>query len=374
MPASPKVANTAPTVVVENDIEIRLELEALQTGKSREISTLDSTQTTLEPSSHTPILTLPPEILSEIFLHFLPPYPRTPPFIGKYSPTCLILVCREWHSVAISTPALWWGIQLGFNFRFVPLQKAGIALAQLWLDRSGCLPLSIFASDMESYDAFPIFDVLVPHCHRWEHLTLAINVYEDLHAIAGLTMPILRTLDMLLEIEDAIDSPLILHDVPLLRSVVLEDNGEGRNLELPWSQLTSLTLESLLVEDCISILRETPNLVKCTLQLTVSRTTEDAYPDISLLHLETLVFEKDFCDVDVQFFQSLITPALLHLELPEPFLGSSDSDCVHSLKAFASKSRCMLNKLRITKSRSTEGVYRDAFPDIHSIIIIPARL
>ncbi|KAK7014310.1 F-box domain-containing protein [Favolaschia claudopus] len=368
MPASSEVANTTPSLA-GNAADI-LGLEALQTAEPLEISTLESTKSSiLEPSTHPPILNLPPEILSEIFLHFLPPYPDSPPFIGRSSPTCLILVCREWNSIAISTPALWRALQLGFNPCSLPWRKGGIALAQLWLDRSGCLPLSIHASDMESQDVFPIFDVLVPYCHRWEHLTLAINEYDNLHAMAGLSMPLLRTLDMLLEIDDAIYSPLTLHDMPLLRSVVLEDNWEGKSVELPWSQLTSLTLTSLFLDECIVILRETPNLVNCTLQLVVSRTPEDPYPDLSLLRLKTLVLKEDSHGLNVHFLQRLITPALLYLELPEPFPSSSDTGCVDLLKAFVSKSGCMLNELRVIKSRSAEGTYMDAFPDIKYIIV-----
>jgi hypothetical protein len=41
-----------------------------------------------------PVLTLPNEIVSEIFLHFIPAYPRSPPLAGILSPTCLTYICR----------------------------------------------------------------------------------------------------------------------------------------------------------------------------------------------------------------------------------------------------------------------------------------
>ncbi|KAJ7722796.1 hypothetical protein B0H16DRAFT_1737525 [Mycena metata] len=42
-----------------------------------------------------PVLTLPDEIVSEIFIHFLPVYPETPSLIGRSSPNLLgqIWIC-----------------------------------------------------------------------------------------------------------------------------------------------------------------------------------------------------------------------------------------------------------------------------------------
>jgi hypothetical protein len=51
-----------------------------------------------------PILTLPTEIVSEIFIHLLLPYPMR----SKLKlPTILGRVCRKWREIARSTPALW---------------------------------------------------------------------------------------------------------------------------------------------------------------------------------------------------------------------------------------------------------------------------
>ncbi|KAJ6602257.1 hypothetical protein B0H10DRAFT_1754032, partial [Mycena sp. CBHHK59/15] len=52
-----------------------------------------------------PIMSLPPELLCEIFLHCLPPGPVLPN--TKYAPLLLGQICRQWRDVALLTPMLW---------------------------------------------------------------------------------------------------------------------------------------------------------------------------------------------------------------------------------------------------------------------------
>ncbi|KAJ7281022.1 hypothetical protein C8J57DRAFT_1057856, partial [Mycena rebaudengoi] len=61
-----------------------------------------------------PILTLPIEITSKIFVHFLPPapYPERTPAIGLSSPHILGHICRTWREIALSTPRLWQAVKL----------------------------------------------------------------------------------------------------------------------------------------------------------------------------------------------------------------------------------------------------------------------
>ncbi|KAJ7834594.1 hypothetical protein B0H13DRAFT_1467448, partial [Mycena leptocephala] len=54
-----------------------------------------------------PVLTLPNEIVSEIFIHFLPIYPFCPPLTGILSPNLLTQICRRWREIALATPGLW---------------------------------------------------------------------------------------------------------------------------------------------------------------------------------------------------------------------------------------------------------------------------
>ncbi|KAJ7751648.1 hypothetical protein B0H16DRAFT_1227134, partial [Mycena metata] len=52
-----------------------------------------------------PILTLPAEITTEIFLHCLPDKPVEPN--GSVAPMLLGRICRQWRNIACGAPRLW---------------------------------------------------------------------------------------------------------------------------------------------------------------------------------------------------------------------------------------------------------------------------
>ncbi|KAJ6588192.1 hypothetical protein B0H19DRAFT_1098293, partial [Mycena capillaripes] len=62
-----------------------------------------------------PVLTLPNEVVSEIFGHFLPVYPTSPPAIDLLSPNLLGQICRKWREIALTTPVLWRAISVPFR-------------------------------------------------------------------------------------------------------------------------------------------------------------------------------------------------------------------------------------------------------------------
>ncbi|KAJ7277352.1 hypothetical protein C8J57DRAFT_1024804, partial [Mycena rebaudengoi] len=53
-----------------------------------------------------PVLTLPPEITSEIFVQSLPSHDPVVPYPSE-SPLIFLRICRAWRLLALSTPALW---------------------------------------------------------------------------------------------------------------------------------------------------------------------------------------------------------------------------------------------------------------------------
>ncbi|KAK7026203.1 F-box domain-containing protein [Favolaschia claudopus] len=363
--------------LAEKDVQI-LEIETQISKLQAQISALEGSisvlrtakqpaQTRLDSYKY-PVLTLPPEIVAEIFLHFLPTYPDPPPLTGIRSPIWLSHICCQWRRIALSTCVLWRAINLTGIARDGQLREKGAALLALsWLERSGCAPLSICAVDHAETNL--IISIFLGYQARWEHLSLTAIHSTQLREMALTPMPLLRTLH--LDFTQAVTAPLMFSNqhLPLLRVVVLNDCLRP-SVGLPWFQLTSLTLRFIFMEECISILQRTRHLVDCTLQFQ-TRTAFQQYPDVTdtvLPSLQKLVFERH-SDPAMGPFLSFISPALRHLEVIEGLLGLSGTippvDPIRTLETFISKSGCKLQELRITEAYiySPDG-YRDAFPSI----------
>ncbi|KAK7014302.1 F-box domain-containing protein [Favolaschia claudopus] len=307
-----------------------LELEARVSALERSLTVLRKTRrAALERlNSYTyPLSTLPNELIGEIFLCFLPPYPQPPPLVGRLSPMCLTQVCSQWRDISLTTPSLWRAIDLTER-DWLPGAEAAVSLADLWMQRSG-----------------------------------------ELRMLQG-PLPMLRSLSIRFVSSSAMsrsDAVVPLQNLPLLSTVVLDDLRIP-HVALPWSQMTSITLMCIYSTHCASILRQTPHLVHCTLQLWVSHEPQGDFVDLAVPRLEALIFKAD-SRVDVDFFRCLVTPALLRLELPEGFLAISACDPIESLATFISRSACHLRELQITDSYSSEGAYRHAFPSIATIVV-----
>ncbi|KAJ7756267.1 hypothetical protein B0H16DRAFT_1214680, partial [Mycena metata] len=89
------------------------------------------------------IQTLPPEIMAEIFVNFLPPYPQFPPLAGLLSPLLLCRICQRWRAIALSTPALWRAIRLADESDEEAVHGHQFEVMTTWLARSGRCPLSL---------------------------------------------------------------------------------------------------------------------------------------------------------------------------------------------------------------------------------------
>ncbi|KAF8207827.1 hypothetical protein K438DRAFT_1814358 [Mycena galopus ATCC 62051] len=306
-----------------------------------------------------PVLTLPPEIVSEIFIHVLPPYPRCPPLTGGLSPTSLTHICRKWREIALSTPALWRAIWISYEDRIPAEGRA--RMSDLWLRRSGSCPLSIRLDDDDGEEeASKSFTSVVPYRARWEYLELGDAHFHHIHfyTIAG-SMPLLRHLHLVLPTIDILGNVVDFGELPLLRSAYLNDIAALRII-LPWAQLTSLALLDVYMDVCVSILRQTSSLLRCELGIIFSPNGHGV--NITLPYLESLGLDDGRSLPVIQCLEFFSTPVLRRLRVPEQFLGT---DPVLSLKEFASRSGGKLQEVRITGARSLSRTsYREA---LHSV-------
>ncbi|KAF7369328.1 F-box domain-containing protein [Mycena venus] len=223
--------------------------------------------------------------------------------------------------------------------------------------RSGTLPLSIQVDS-------DIFATFVPHRVRYEHVKLGLDI--STHSAIDGPMPLLRHLDLDPTGENTVG--ITIHDVPLLRTVILTGIIVSR-VNLPWEQLTSLTLKLVLPGECVPILQQSPNLVHCTLHLwTRSQVINHLGPEITLPRLDSLVLKMSHGAVVTGFLPTLIVPALRSLNCSEQVL---ESNLVDSLKSFISKSGCQMGHVRVTgisRVSSELNSFRDAFPSIRNFV------
>ncbi|KAJ6498453.1 hypothetical protein C8R47DRAFT_307055 [Mycena vitilis] len=292
--ASARTADRARVVQLDIQIhDLRGKLRALEFEQELAQERLDSYTY--------PVLSVPNELISEIFLHVLPVYPLAPPLAGPSSPTALSHICRRWRQIALATPALRRAITLHGHENPSPQRT------ETWLNRSGLCPLSISVTDFGTHSE--TLAPFVSHCSRWEHASL--HIHPSQFATIDVPLPLLRNLLLHLIPDDALSTTTFPH-APLLRSVVLDDHTVG-NIILPWAQLTSLTLHSVFPSECTPILQQAPNLVYCKLDL-IHGDDHLPEPDIALPRLESLSLVEGL-DPVTGYLETFIVPALRNLEI-----------------------------------------------------------
>ncbi|KAJ7704589.1 hypothetical protein B0H17DRAFT_13769 [Mycena rosella] len=234
-------------------LELQLAFGALQQEK-------DSVQGRLDAYTY-PVLTLPNEIVSEIFVHFLPVYPQRSPLLGPSSPSLLGQICRKWRDITLSNPKLWRAVRLTLNKkrRF----KQQLRLLDTFLDRSGSCRLSIgLRSNFSDYDPptweLPFLRTIARHCVRWEHLKLQMS--SNSLSIEG-PLPLLRSFQIGADAYDSSTSAFLM--APLMSRVHMAVYHASFVSILPWSQLTMLNTEWIAGHQFMDVLSCAVNLVFC---------------------------------------------------------------------------------------------------------------
>ncbi|KAJ7092330.1 hypothetical protein B0H15DRAFT_170283 [Mycena belliarum] len=244
-----------------------------------------------------PVLALPTEITAEIFLRCMPDprgpylfdqphaytYDRAKGYAVGYRPgirgdiwvrpppqLTLIKVCRLWRDIALGTPALWAELRLN-DTRGGYRSVAVLAGAAAWLARAGDCPLTVSIRS-HSYDDAPFLELLQRHSSmmRAVDLELLTHKFENMLKTGPWGFPMLRTLSLWRYDADYTDLPAVPIPVfvPLLRELFMSQWRPGVEIiGIPWNQLTDLTASHYSIDDCLSVLRGTPNLVQCRLSV-----------------------------------------------------------------------------------------------------------
>ncbi|KAJ7164156.1 hypothetical protein C8R46DRAFT_1278180 [Mycena filopes] len=239
-----------------------------------------------------PVLTLPGEITSAIFLKCVE---SEVPFgfqrnewgdryrmtsLATEAPLLLLQICKSWRSIALGTPALWANLSSGHSFEADDpatvvspnTLEQGI---DRWLRRAAAVPvsLSLFgangSANCNTTEMWlkSVRNLLRAHALRLRSLSLVYNL--DVSALGeSLHFPILHSLTVNYASSDAVIDTF--HDSPQLREVYFvsaESPILSHQITLPWHQLAVFRANELPISDCLQILRWCPCLKSLTLAL-----------------------------------------------------------------------------------------------------------
>ncbi|KAJ6547045.1 hypothetical protein B0H19DRAFT_1032495, partial [Mycena capillaripes] len=272
-----------------------------------------------------PIRRVPSEVLAEIFLQLAAVEEKGDPLSSRHyelffakeymivpvlhrAPLIFGEISREWRDIALSTPRLWNSISLECREENT---RTNISLCDMWLKRSGSLPLSIRLCYERMYDPEIIsqktiddcqnlMKTILPYAQRWRFLDLD-NLpasYEILRDLLPESVPILEIISVNHDKEPkaAQFTPWAgLQIAPKLRCLYLDSIG-GANITtqaewstFPWPQLTHIDVGGCSAYDCLAILGQALTAVACRFIVTKSSSMD--HPPISHSGLETLKIE-----------------------------------------------------------------------------------
>ncbi|KII84347.1 hypothetical protein PLICRDRAFT_361699 [Plicaturopsis crispa FD-325 SS-3] len=302
-----------------------------------------------------PLRSLPPELLSEIFLHCLPSSAEPYSFDPSETPNLLAQICTRWRAVALGLQPLWAAMCLDLD------DLPDLRLVALWLERSGThsLTLRIAAGDeyctLEQATAVAqMLELLAPHAPRIRHVAVRVPVprLQPLAVFSG-RLPALFSLEIESTQNDAgggdeFSFPSAFEDLPALRELRLPGPLFSDEMKLRWSQLTSFHAAVCSYRDWFFVLAECPRL-KCfkidSGEYWEEEETPDGYWHTTHATLEALHIDY----ADDLFVASIFTkstlPGLLHLTTRDAGLYVPPS-----FAPFVTRSGCALQTLHIGSS------------------------
>ncbi|KAF7353318.1 F-box domain-containing protein [Mycena sanguinolenta] len=240
-------------------------------SRSRKVNGID------RPPVH-PILSLPPELISLIFIHCLPPYAE---LRASKAPLLLTRICGAWRALALRTPALWASVAFKlFHDASVSTNPTPHELKfrklTWWLAQGAAHPLTL---NLHCHTQHPaVVPLLLEHAARWADADIFLHpstltafsaaAESGSGSTSALELPLLRRLSLgcwPLRFKADADSertlPVItaFANAPRLTHVSLLKLPLSA-VVLPWTQLTNLFASCASVDDVSRVLRLAPSL------------------------------------------------------------------------------------------------------------------
>ncbi|KAJ6553506.1 hypothetical protein DFH09DRAFT_1166793 [Mycena vulgaris] len=289
-----------------------------------------------------PVLTLPTEITAEIFAHCLPTLPSTPR--TDSAPLLLGCICSTWRSIAVATPELWSALKIA-------LSKAPLELIETWLSRAQNWPLSLVVDCFQSDGKF--IDVLQRHSHTWRDVELGLP-FEQFYSFGpDLHLPMLKRLAIgAVDYCAPVGEPITaFRRAPVMRHLRLLGSVLPGDITLPWAQLTSFESDALSSDECLAILKYTPNIAEC--RVGIYFTALDDLPDVPpRTSLISLCISSHLWEV-MDILDHIVAPALQALDLKRIVIAADYY--LPPLHRFLSTSGCRLRELAIRIQNTDES-------------------
>ncbi|KAJ7041543.1 hypothetical protein C8F04DRAFT_144640 [Mycena alexandri] len=258
-----------------------------------------------------PVLTLPPEITSEIFS--LCTHDQHDISIMSRGPLVLANVCKGWRDICLSTCSLWATVWIDESSHADRNIQFRLAFLQRWFSRAGKHPLDLSVITPPSPATARTWSFLAEYSSQWRSLQLSFNQSSSdslpVHLIRG-------NIPSLVELTLSVwcNSPLwstVFQDAPSLRAVRLS-NCSQLWISLPWSQLTYLQFADGSPSAFAKILQEVPNLE--ILEVSCRRDDSAESPDPVLLsRLHTFKFGFAYSS-DTTLFDYITLPGVQTLD------------------------------------------------------------
>ncbi|KAJ7261949.1 hypothetical protein C8J57DRAFT_1134179 [Mycena rebaudengoi] len=297
-----------------------------------------------------PILTLPPEITSEIFIHCVRGHNNL------RGPLLVATVCKAWRAIALTTPAIW-------SEFHGPWFGGGGSLAnmlQCWLPRAGSRPLTLKAIHLGEFSHEAILETIAPYSSQWTSLDLNAGFRPVVFPVGAIHTPLLSLKTLQIQVHQwPIGDPTSITafvDAPQLREIHLVRMSLSQ-ISLPWIQITHLTLSYQSLPQIFEILQQTPNLEDLTVSLDDRQIVQIS--PFTLPHLRHVKLSS------ARILDYLILPALHSLELMR--VRAADRASVQSL---VQRSECVVRALHLsmTDMQETCECLGD-IPSLHDITI-----
>ncbi|EDR05815.1 uncharacterized protein LACBIDRAFT_329425 [Laccaria bicolor S238N-H82] len=299
-----------------------------------------------------PIRRIPREILQEIFTNCIPTdHPAV--MSEREAPLLIGRVCSSWRSMSQSTPELWTSIHVSIpgttlipsrtspaDYALVSNRVAELRTAALqeWLQRSASLPVDISFIQGEdwthgpfnfnrntSLKPHPVVDTILSVSRRWRKLTVAAQGPGMVSLLTQPSdLPLLETLDLTFPtMEQSIVSEVpklkcnVFRTPSLRRLSLFQSSGDCLDYPVDWANLTDLAIEGYLGEglrlhQAMYLLSQCPQLIRCSLEISMPEEAPHQYSPLTLYNLRCLsIFEG----VDItSMFENLDLPALREVE------------------------------------------------------------